>query len=262
MSKLPKANIQSLERAFRILNCFTADRPQLRLAEISAMLNLNINTARGLATTLVALNYLQYDYNNYMYSLGLEFISKSNLILNIQVNQLKDTARPYLEEFANKYHTTCSLNLFSNAKMQTIDNVIHQTYNFFIGVPLYSVLPPFSASSKLAYAYSSKRYKEIMLSEYTEYINKNLEGQMHYYLQLLENETEKILKQGYADESSYAVKNFIKGILSYAFPIFRCGETLLGSISFTTTKEEFADEKKDLISEMKNLAQEISSSFK
>ena len=83
MSKLPKANIQSLERAFRILNCFTADRPQLRLAEISAMLNLNINTARGLATTLVALNYLQYDYNNYMYSLGLEFISKSNLILNI-----------------------------------------------------------------------------------------------------------------------------------------------------------------------------------
>ena len=53
--------IQSLSRAFAIIDCFTTDKKELTLNEISETLELNINTTRGLVQTLLHYDYLSYD---------------------------------------------------------------------------------------------------------------------------------------------------------------------------------------------------------
>ena len=45
-------NIQSVQRAIDILNCFTAANPALSLGEISARLQLNKATVHGILNTL------------------------------------------------------------------------------------------------------------------------------------------------------------------------------------------------------------------
>ena len=50
--------IQSIQRAFDIINCFSEQSPKLTLPKISEMLSLNINTTRGIVNTLVANGYL------------------------------------------------------------------------------------------------------------------------------------------------------------------------------------------------------------
>ena len=53
--------IQSIQRAFEIIECFNEDNEELRLNDISTMLNLNINTTRGIVNTLVYFSYLEHD---------------------------------------------------------------------------------------------------------------------------------------------------------------------------------------------------------
>ena len=45
--------IQSLSRAFAIIDCFDEEHKELTLNDISDMVALNINTTRGLVQTLV-----------------------------------------------------------------------------------------------------------------------------------------------------------------------------------------------------------------
>ena len=60
--------IQSIQRAFDIINCFSEQSPKLTLPKISEMLSLNINTTRGIVNTLVANGYLEHDSETNIYS--------------------------------------------------------------------------------------------------------------------------------------------------------------------------------------------------
>ena len=66
--------IQSIQRAFDIINCFSDQTPKLTLPKISEMLSLNINTTRGIVNTLVANGYLEHDGEANIYTLGPVFI--------------------------------------------------------------------------------------------------------------------------------------------------------------------------------------------
>ena len=60
MNNNPK-NIQSVQRAIDIINCVAEAERKISLKEISSKLGLNINTARGLAQTLLANGFLSKD---------------------------------------------------------------------------------------------------------------------------------------------------------------------------------------------------------
>ena len=79
MDKTPRT-IQSLARAFAILDCFDAVHPKLSLSEISKLVKLNVNTTRGLVNTLVHFQYLSRDEAENDYHLGLAFVPKANLV--------------------------------------------------------------------------------------------------------------------------------------------------------------------------------------
>lgn len=73
MEKKLQKPIQSVERAIKILDCFSLITPSLSLASISEMTGLNINTTRGLVNTLVENQLLLRDAGYRQLQVGLLF---------------------------------------------------------------------------------------------------------------------------------------------------------------------------------------------
>lgn len=55
----PKSTVQSLAKGFRVLHAFTAEDPQLKLADVARRAGLDSGTAFRLVETLVMLGYLE-----------------------------------------------------------------------------------------------------------------------------------------------------------------------------------------------------------
>ncbi len=113
--------IQSVERAFSILELFQAKTEELSLKEIAQALELNKSTAFGLVNTLSALGYLQQNEENQKYTLGLRVLSLVNAMkFN---NILIRASRPYLEALSQKYHETVHSAVESAGSVVYLDKV-------------------------------------------------------------------------------------------------------------------------------------------
>lgn len=71
----PTSTIQSVERAARILDFFTASRPRLTLTEITARLGVSKATAHRYAVALRGVNLLRYDRAAAEYTLGPQVLT-------------------------------------------------------------------------------------------------------------------------------------------------------------------------------------------
>lgn len=106
--------IQSIQRAFDIINCFNEDNVYLKLNDISEILNLNINTTRGIVNTLLYYGYLEHDEIQNVYSLGYIFRQKNNL-LKLNDNYIFESeTETFLTDLADKYTVTARLHLVKN----------------------------------------------------------------------------------------------------------------------------------------------------
>lgn len=106
--------IQSIQRAFDIINCFNEDNVYLKLNDISEILNLNINTTRGIVNTLLCYGYLEHDEIQNVYSLGYIFRQKNNL-LKLNDNYIFESeTETFLTDLADKYTVTARLHLVKN----------------------------------------------------------------------------------------------------------------------------------------------------
>ena len=72
--------IQSLERAFSILELFQNGKPEMSLKEIADTIQLNKSTTFGLVNSLTTLGYLFQNEDNQKYSLGLKILSLTNAV--------------------------------------------------------------------------------------------------------------------------------------------------------------------------------------
>ena len=103
-----KTTVSSTEKALRILDCFTAERPELNLAQISQQLNMPKSTVLNQIRTLEKAGFL-YKSNTQYYRLGYKLIELS---YRTQVSQpIIAHAVPLLEEITtatgeNVYLTT------------------------------------------------------------------------------------------------------------------------------------------------------------
>lgn len=111
-------NIQSIERAFAILELFQqTGRAEASVKEISVALDMNKSTTFGLINTLTNLGYLQQNADNSKYALGLKLLNFSNTV-KVQ-NIIIRTVHPYLEQISRKYCETV------HCAVQYADSVIY-----------------------------------------------------------------------------------------------------------------------------------------
>ena len=113
--------IQSMERAFAILELFQNNKSELSLKEISVSLNLNKSTTFGLVNSLTTLGYLLQNEDNQKYSLGLKILSLTNAVKTNNI--LIRASRPYLEELSAKYRETVHSAQELNGSIVYLDKV-------------------------------------------------------------------------------------------------------------------------------------------
>ena len=115
-------NIQSIERAFAILESFlTAENGEQSLKELSDHVALNKSTVFGLVNTLVNLGYLKREEHTQQYSLGYRFLTFSDSVK--AENLLLKTIQPYLVSLSGKYGETVHCAVEHHGKVIYLDKV-------------------------------------------------------------------------------------------------------------------------------------------
>lgn len=114
-------NIQSVERAFHILELFQKGKSELSVKEIANELDLNKSTTFGLINTLANIGYLQQNEDNQKYGLGFKVLSLTNTMkLNHIIIQ---TVHPFLKELSQRYQETVHCAVESNGSVVYLDKV-------------------------------------------------------------------------------------------------------------------------------------------
>ncbi len=110
---------QAALRAIRLLKLFSADRPQLQLAEVSKLAGLNKTTAHRLLGALCSEEMLARDAKTGGYQLGAGIMALGSQALS--ANDLRLRARRYLQELAEETGETATLEVPIESSMLIID---------------------------------------------------------------------------------------------------------------------------------------------
>lgn len=255
MAKAPFKLIQSLQRAIDIINCFTETDYQLTLNEISESLKLNINTTRGLVKTLVYNSLLSYDPQLGTYSLGLFFLTKSN-ILQKEIEQYILSVKPMIDQMAEKYHTSASLQIVNSKKIHSIYCSYPSNTAYTIGLSEFGSLPLHATSSGKLYSLynlylpDKKALKQV---DYHKYTSKTITSEKALVKELL-----KVKNQGFANE----LEEFAIGVGSMAVPILDANGKLFSTISATFFASNYPVIKDELLIDLHKIAKVIDQNLK
>lgn len=242
--------IQSVARAFAIIDCFTVNKTQLTLNEIAKQTDLNINTTRGLVQTLLHFNYLAYDEVLNTYRLGLVFIEKAEIAHFEFTKGLIDLVRSDLQRLADEYFVSVRMMSVEDIQASTIWEtkpsrsryalVVHESTEF----PLYA-----SATGKLILAHLEPYYRNQVIDnfEWKEFGRNTLTSK-----EALLEELDKVRQADVAVES----EELGIGFSSLAVPVFHEGE-LIYSLSVTTTANVLQDKQADMVADLNKVRAKI-----
>lgn len=246
--------IQSVQRSIDILNCFNDTAHHLSLNDISQRVKLNINTTRGLINTLTANGLLIHDKINNLYSLGFYFIGKASIIQK-QVESYITSARSYVDNIAEKYHVTASLQLVNQHQIYSIYCAYPSNTAYTIILSEYTALPLYATSSgKLLLLYNLCDNNKLLIKNFKF---KNYTPHTIMSEEALIKNLEEIRKNQYASE----MEEFELGVGSMAVPILDPSNQLIATVSATFFVSNLVKFKDSLLSDLKGIANEISSNF-
>ena len=124
----PPQGAQAALRAIRLLKLFTAEAPELQLAEISGLSGLNKTTAHRLLQALHSEELLDRNPGNGAYRLGPGMMALG--VQALSSNDLRIRARPLLKRLAEETGETATLEVPIDDTMLILDEV---TSKHFVG---------------------------------------------------------------------------------------------------------------------------------
>lgn len=248
--------IQSVQRSLDIINCFSTSNPKLSLKKISNMLDLNINTARGLLNTLLLNGYISKGKSDNKYSLGLEFTSKSKLVYKTLIKNVRELAIIHMNKLTDKYNVNCMLQVTSYHHIYNVENIIPKKSHYMISQRTDTQLPLHTtASGKLLIAYLDVE-DQFNLIENMDLI-KLTKNSIHSKT-LLYNNINKVKKAGYATE----FEETDVGVSSVAVPFFNSKNSLAGTLSITGPASVISDIFYLAVVDLNMIAEKITSALK
>ncbi len=125
--------VQSLDRAFDILELISRERRGLTLTDIGKKVGLPRSTTFRLLASLKRRGYIEKDEKSNIYRLGLEFIELSSSLLNNL--ELKTEAEPFLRHLSQQTSSTVFL-----AIRQGLDVVYYDKIEKFDDIRKYSIV--------------------------------------------------------------------------------------------------------------------------
>ena len=216
-------NIQSLERAFSILELFEETNQKMSVKEISSALNLSKSTVFGLINTLSNLGYLIQDRETLKYNLGYKILALGSAVsLN---DMIANAASRHLQTVSDKFQETTLCVVEENdfvvyiAKQESSSSITLKTR---IGT-----------KKELYCTGVGKCYLAFMDKEKAEHIlERGLEAKTDGTItdaNKMWEELEEINRRGYAVDN----EEYETGICCVAVPVFNGKNEVISSISLT-----------------------------
>jgi len=91
--------VKSLAKAMKILECFTAERPELGVTEIAKMTGLHKSSVHNMISTFCDMGYVSFNQDNSRYYLGLRLLH-FGYIINTHLG-IRNIFLPYMQKIAN-----------------------------------------------------------------------------------------------------------------------------------------------------------------
>ena len=228
-------SVRSLERGFKILECFT-EYVTLSLTEISLYTDLSVTTCNRLVKTLVDMQYLEKNFQK-KYTLGPKintFLESMN-----RKNDIVEIANESLIRLKSKFNETASMYLEQNVNRVCVAKV-ESSHALRRTVKLGEVLPlNRGAVGEVFLAYMSLEKKLNLLNKNIVYTDAFLE---------------KIRKQGYAINDGIQEP----GVYAIAAPVLDTDKNVLSVISISGPSDRIKKYESELIVEIKKEAEKLS----
>lgn len=238
-TKPPKL-IQSLQRAFEIINCFDFDTKYLSINEIALKVDLNPNTVRSIVQTLVFFGYLNHNKKDNNYSLGYIYVSKAEIIDKAYLSGLKEIVEPILIELSTIFKISARLQMVNNDRIFTVTCINPINTHYIVLSRMDAEFPLHaSASGKLFLYFSNDDFRENYLADNSK---KRYNENTKIDRQELMEELNFISDNGYSRE----FEEFGIGISSIAFPITNDSQGLIGTISVTGPSKMILESQHDI----------------
>lgn len=243
--------IQSVQRAINILNCFTAATSALTLSQISSRVNLNKGTVHGILNTLRNNGYISQNSSG-QYMLGPELFAKASLAPYARRNAIADFAHDELQALSDRYQSNGTLFTIDENELFVIDHTSPTDSAFIIQktssrIPLHA-----SASGKIVLAYmdSNELEKFLLGKTLTSFTPKTRSS-----AEKLQHDLSIIRKNGI----SYEEDELYVGISAIAVPIFSHYNSFIsGTISLTGLTANVKKNRAEMAKVLLSLSKQIS----
>jgi DNA-binding IclR family transcriptional regulator len=116
-----KAGVESVKRAFSILHCFSLDRPELGVTEISRELGVHKSTVSRLLSTLESERIVIQSSESGRYRLGVGLLELSGLV-TLHAD-LRRVARPFMDQLAQLTQETVNLAVLEGDEAVNIEHI-------------------------------------------------------------------------------------------------------------------------------------------
>jgi DNA-binding IclR family transcriptional regulator len=244
-------NIQSIQRALDIVDCFDENNIEMSLKEITERVGLNKSTVHGIINTLHNNRYLLQNSNgNYM--LGPALFNKSIYATHASKVRLRTISKGYMARISNKYKCTSHIFTLEGNRLRFQDMTTPINSYYMISTVLNDLMHLYcTASGKILLSYMSLREREDYLinTEFVPYTDKTRTTR-----EAIVEDVNRVIERGYSTE----IEEVEEGCISIAVPILTKNEELFGTISITGSKIKISGKINDIVADLKDTSIRIS----
>ncbi|MBP7278591.1 MAG: IclR family transcriptional regulator [Sedimentibacter sp.] len=241
--------VQSIDRAVAILDCFSEEKKELKLSEISERLGLNKSTVHGIISTLKYHGFISQDEETQKYKLGIRFVQFGDLVINSM--NIRNAAVPVIDAVCEKIEETVHVAMLDGLDVVWIEKR-ECTKSIKTSTKIGARLPAYTtADGKIIICYQNKdKIKNYLPKRIPQYTNNTITNKSEFIKKL-----EEMKKNGYAIDN----EEYVEGLKCVAAPIFDHDGKVRFSLSTTGPAFRMNEERiKELIVIIKEAANEIS----
>lgn len=242
--------IQSVQRAINILNCFTTTNTALTLSQISSRLNLNKGTVHGILNTLHNNGYISQNLSG-QYMLGAELFNKACLAPDTRKKICVDHSHDRMQMLSDRFQANATVFSVEDKRLMVLDTTEPTTCAFIVRKATPEISLYGSASGKILLSYLPQKETDAYLAKgpfpaLTDHTKTTREQ--------LENEFAHIRENGY----SYEHNELFVGVSAIAVPVFnQYGNQLFGTISLTGMTPGIQRQKNAIIHALTHTAHQL-----
>jgi IclR family transcriptional regulator, KDG regulon repressor len=227
-------HLSSVDRVMKLLNCFSTEKPELRLTDLSQQLNLPKATVLRIASTLEHGGFLERDPITKKYRLGLALFHLGMVVQ--QGLDIRKVVQPYLHQLVETIGETARLVVPAESGPVCID-LVESPHSIRVYAQLGAQLPwNAGASAKVILAYLPTGERERILvntplHKFTEHTTTDVER--------LRAELIEIRKTGY----HIGVGDLDVGATGVSAPLFNDAGQLAGTINVSGPSNRLTGEE-------------------